>query len=68
MIIAMKAVTSVPNSSAAIPNWTGFSSGSQCWMVKKLTVLARSAGTELQTRKTAIAAMITRTVGAGGRR
>ncbi len=29
-----------------MPNWTGFSSGSHCWKVKKLTVLARSAGTD----------------------
>ena len=62
MIIASRPVISVWNSSAAIPNWTGLSSGSHCWNVKKLAVLARSAGTDRKIRNAAMAAMISSTV------
>src|SRR6185295_3691811 len=62
MIIASRPVINVWNSSAAMPNCTGLSSGSHCSKVKKSAVLARSAGTDRTTRKAAIAAMISRTV------
>jgi hypothetical protein len=62
MIIASRPVSSVWNSSAAMPNCTGLSSGSHCWKVKKLTVLSRRAGIDRRSRKAAIAAMISSTV------
>src|SRR6185312_10515496 len=62
MISASRPVINVWNSSAAMPNCTGLSSGSHCSKVKKSAVLARSAGTDRTIRKAAIAAMISRTV------
>ena len=57
----MSAVMIVPNSSAAIPKTGGELSGNHWVSVKKLAEFVVRDGIERQIRKTAIAAMITRT-------
>ena len=57
----MTAESSVPQASAAMPKTDGVVSGNQTLVVKKLAVLAWSAGTVRQIRKTAMAAMMTST-------
>jgi methionine synthase I (cobalamin-dependent) len=49
MIIAMKAATTVPKNTAAIPNTGGLPCGFQVWVVNRLPELPVNAGIAFQT-------------------
>src|SRR3954453_197761 len=61
-ISARTEVSTVPNASAATPKWGGLSFGNHFVVNRKLTVLARRAGTALAIRKMAMATMMTSTI------